>query len=114
MEKGVFSPTTFYYLCREFILKNEINKCVEMSFVFSNHALEQMQLRQISRSIVEKILEKPQQIIKENNILIYQSVVLIEKKNYLIRVFINHNKKPNVVITVYKTSKISKYNESKI
>ncbi len=85
-----------------------------MSFIFSNHALEQMRLRQISRSIVEKILEKPQQIIKENDTLIYQSIVLIARKNYLIRIFINHRKKPNVVITVYKTSKITKYNEGKI
>lgn len=85
-----------------------------MSFVFSKHALEQMKLRQISRSIVEEILEKPQQIIKENNIWIYQSIVFKKRKNYLIRIFINHKKKPNVVITVYKTSKINKYNEGKI
>ena len=52
-----------------------------MSFIFSNHALEQMQLRQISRSIVEKILEKPHQISKEKDASVYQSIVSIERKN---------------------------------
>ena len=52
-----------------------------MSFIFSNHALEQMQLGQISRSIIEKILEKPHQISKEKDTSGYQSIVSIERKN---------------------------------
>lgn len=83
-----------------------------MKFVFSNHALTQMKLRQITKSMVEKILEKPEQIIKENGHKVYQSVVLIEKKKYLIRIFVSHKKSPHVIITVYRTSKINKYYES--
>ena len=85
-----------------------------MKFIFSNHALEQMQLRQISRIMVEKILDNPQQVIKENGTKIYQTIVSMEEKKYLIRIFVNYMKKPNVVITVYRTSKITKYYESKI
>ena len=83
-----------------------------MEFVFSNHALLQMKLRQISKSMVERILENPEQIIKENGHKVYQSVVLINKKKYLIRIFVSYKKSPNIIITVYRTSKIKKYHES--
>lgn len=83
-----------------------------MAFVFSKHAFEQMELRKIPKSIVEKILANPGQIRKEEGNKVYQSI--IEDGNYLIRIFVNHKQNPNVVITVYKTSKIKKYYESKI
>jgi Domain of unknown function (DUF4258) len=82
-----------------------------MNFVFSKHALEQMELRSISKSIVEEILASPDQIKAEEGKMVYQSVV--EKGRYLIRIFVN-DESPKTVITVYKTSKISKYYESKI
>jgi len=82
-----------------------------MNFVFSKHALEQMELRSISKSIVEEILASPDQIKAEAGKIVYQSVV--EKGRYLIRIFVN-DESPKTVITVYKTSKISKYYESKI
>ncbi len=76
-----------------------------MNFVFSKHALEQMELRGISKTIVEQILENPSQTKEEDGIKIYQSIV----DNYLIRIFVNENKDPKLIITVYKTSKIKKY-----
>ena len=86
-----------------------------MKNIFSKHALEQMKLRGISKKIVEEILLHPEQIISESGKKIYQSVISFEKDgNYLIRIFVNVKKKPPVIITVYKTSKISKYHESKI
>jgi hypothetical protein len=85
-----------------------------MKFVFSNHAIEQMKLRNISQTIVEKILKNPQQIIKENGHKIYQSIVKMGSGNYLIRVFIIQKDKINLIKTVYRTSKINKYNEGKI
>ena len=85
-----------------------------MKFVFSKHSLEQMQLRSISKRAVENILEHPEQVKRENGKTIYQSVVSSSGKKYLIRIFVNHRKNPNVIITVYRTSKISKYHEGKI
>ena len=76
-----------------------------MSFEFSKHALEQMELRGISKHTVEKILAHPDQIRQEEDKKVYQSIV----KNYLIRIFVNDKKKPKVIITVYKTSQIKKY-----
>ena len=82
-----------------------------MKFKFSNHALEQIQLRQISRKTVDKILAKPEQTKRETGKTIYQSVVMLSGKKYLFRIFVNHLKNPNLIITVYKTSKIKKYYE---
>jgi len=76
-----------------------------MNFEFSRHALEQMELRGISKQTVEKILANPQQIKEEDNKKVYQSII----KKYLIRIFVNDKKNPKLIITVYKTSKIKKY-----
>jgi hypothetical protein len=83
-----------------------------MNFVFSKHALEQMKLRNIPKNVVEKILSNPEQIKNEQGKKVYQSIV--ENGKYLIRIFVNHKKNPKLIITVYKTSKITKYYEGKI
>ena len=82
-----------------------------MKFAFSKHALEQMERRNIDRTTLENILASPDHVILESEKKIYQSIILLEGKSYLIRIFVNHQKEPNLVITVYKTSKISKYYE---
>jgi hypothetical protein len=82
-----------------------------MAIVFSNHALEQIALRQIHLSIIKDILEFPQQTIKEDDQTIYQSIINFEDTKYLVRVFVNTKVEPNKIITVYRTSKIKKYYE---
>lgn len=81
-------------------------------FKFSKHALEQMELRGISKEIVRKILLAPDQIKTEDGQKVYQSI--IDDGDCLIRIFVNYKKNPKIIITVYKTSKIRKYYESKI
>ena len=81
-----------------------------MKYVFSKHALEQMKRREIPKEIVEAILTSPEQIIEQEGKKIFQSVVSFDSEgDYLIRIFVNDNIDPNVIITVYKTSKIKKY-----
>ena len=80
-----------------------------MEFKFSKHALEQMNLRNIPKAVVDSILANPLQTLNEGGISVYQSIT--EDKKYLIHIFVNES---NQVITVYRTSKISKYYESKI
>ena len=82
-----------------------------MKYIFSQHALEQMELRNISKEIVRRVLAKPEQTIIEKKKKIFQSVVHFSDGNYLIRIFVNTIKKPNLIITVYRTSKIRKYYE---
>lgn len=79
-----------------------------MRFAFSKHAIEQMELRGIPKNVVEQILAHPEEIRNEEDKKGYQSIV----DNYLIRVFVNDKKDPQLIITVYKTSKIKKYYES--
>ena len=77
-----------------------------MSFEFSNHSLEQIKMRSISKEIVELVINEPDKIMmEEDNQQIFQKVV----DNHLYRVFINCNKNPSLIKTVYRTSKITKY-----
>ena len=94
-----------------FNLKRQI---CDMSFEFSKHALEQLKQRHISVAIANKALKHPDQILDSEGKKVYQSVIQEEGKNYLIRIFVNRHKDPNLVITVYKTSKIDKYYEGEI
>ncbi|MBL0300380.1 MAG: DUF4258 domain-containing protein [Cytophagaceae bacterium] len=80
-------------------------------FDLSSHAIEQAELRQIKLETIFKILENPDSVIEEGNgQLIYQKIENeFNRGNYLYRVFVNSNKNPKLVKTVYKTSKIEKY-----
>jgi Domain of unknown function (DUF4258) len=80
-------------------------------FLVSNHAKEQMEMRQIPLEIVMNILTNPQQVLTEENRKIYQSIINFEDGDYLVRVFVNVEKEPFNIITVYRTSKIKKYYE---
>ena len=79
---------------------------------FSKHALEQMEQRGISEDIVLEITGSPQQAIPDGlERMVYQSIKYFEKdkKEFLVRVIVNIIKQPNLIITVYRTSKIEKY-----
>ena len=85
-----------------------------MNFVFSKHALEQMEIRSIPLELVEKILECPDQKVTQGNLIVFQSIVINNGVSALVRVFVNRLKMPGMVVTVYRTSKIEKYYEGKI
>jgi hypothetical protein len=77
-----------------------------MLFEFSSHSLEQIKLRSITKDVVELVINEPDEIIiEEDNQHVFQKII----ENYLYRVFINTNKNPYVIKTVYRTSKITKY-----
>lgn len=82
-----------------------------MNFIFSNHALQELQRRGLQQNMVESVLNNPQQIIEEKEgRKAYQSQVDFGGgKIYLVRVIIADNIEPAVVITAYRTSKITKY-----
>ena len=85
-----------------------------MKFSFSKHALDQMSRRRISEEVVKRVIISPDMRISEEDYTIYQKVEESDHRKYLIRVFINLSKDPPQIITVYRTSKISKYYENKI
>lgn len=81
-----------------------------MTFRFSRHVLEEMGKRKISQQLVEQILHAPEQKVPEvDDITCYQSKVEIGGKTYLLRIMVNEVITPVVVVTMYRTSKISKY-----
>ena len=84
-----------------------------MEFVISKHCLEQIKLRGITEEEIFSILKKPDHILKQDEeTSVYQSLTF--DGSLLIRIFVNTSKQPSLVITAYKTSKISKYHEDKI
>jgi len=88
-----------------------------MDFVFSKHAHEQMLRRSINYETVLMVLSQPDQIVADNDnpaLVIYQSLIKEDSQMFLLRIFVNRDKQPNMVVTLYKTSKISKYYESKV
>ena len=88
-----------------------------MAVRFSKHAHEQMLLRGIAYETVNDVVSFPDQTIvneDEPTKVIYQSLIKENNTMFLLRVFVDTEKEPNVIITVYKTTKISKYYEVKI
>jgi len=86
-----------------------------MNFIFSKHAEEQMVRRSLKRSVVEAVFLKPEQVLEDENdedIKIYQSIVKEGDILFLYRVFVNTKVQPNMIVTLYKTTKIDKYYES--
>jgi hypothetical protein len=74
-----------------------------MEYKFSKHALDQLQERAITVQQVEEVLQNPQQLIKEANYTVLQSIIKFGDKDNLVRVFLNDTTSPNRIITVYKT-----------
>ena len=88
-----------------------------MPYILSKHADQQAAERRITLEIIDQIMSSPQQVIDEIEFgqKIYQSIITFsENKTYLVRICVNVEKEPNVVKTVYRTSKIAKYYEGEI
>ena len=86
-----------------------------MNIIFSKHAQEQMHRRGIKYETVLFTISQPDQtIIDEDDmsIIIYQSIIKDDEQMFLLRVLVNKDKQPNVIVTLYKTTKILKYYES--
>ncbi len=81
-------------------------------FVFTDHALTEMARRGISQEHVRNVLANPEQTekIREGR-AVYQAKCDTGEppKTYILRVFVDIDRKPPHVVTVYRTSKIEKY-----
>ena len=82
-----------------------------MTFSLSRHAQEEAQRRAIPLPLLESVLQQPQQIVQERGgKKAYQSQVDFGGgRIFLLRAIVDDAVDPAVVITVYRTSKISKY-----
>jgi hypothetical protein len=78
----------------------------------TDHARLEIKRRGIIESQVAQVLAAPEQVqALRSGRAVYQSrIEFIElSKVYLLRVFVDFDRKPPEVVTVYRTSKIEKY-----
>ena len=79
-------------------------------YVFTPHAAFEMARRRVLDSIVRGVLAAPEQrhSVRPGRD-VPQSKIVFYGKTYLVRVFINVDRSPAEVVTVYRTSRIAKY-----
>jgi hypothetical protein len=74
------------------------------------HALAEMDRRGLDRGLVERVLERPQQVREERHGReALQSRVDFPEGEYLVRAIVDRRLEPPAVITVYRTRAIAKY-----
>ena len=81
-----------------------------LAFVLTPHATYELQRRGIDETIVMEILAAPEQresVRPGRDVL--QSRVIIADTQCLVRVFVDVDRTPAEVVTVYRTNKIEKY-----
>ena len=79
-------------------------------YVITPHAAFEMARRRVLDSIVRGVLAAPEQrhsVRPGRDVL--QSRIAFDGKTYLVRVFIDIDRSPAEVVTVYRTSRIAKY-----
>jgi hypothetical protein len=82
-----------------------------MNFRYSRHALEEMARRGIPQHMVDDVLANPQQVVDTpDGKKAYQSQLDFGGgRIFLLRVIVAEDVDPNLVVTVYRTSRIAKY-----
>jgi hypothetical protein len=79
-------------------------------YVITDHAAMEMKRRNISREQVQDVVERPEQrLVVGEGREVFQSRMWLEGKHYLIRVFVEVDRRPAEVVTAYRTSRINKY-----
>jgi hypothetical protein len=82
-----------------------------MDFSLTPHAEQELERREIPRAFLNLVLQNPEQVVTERDgRRAYQSQFeFANGKVYLVRAIVDEEAEPSVVITVYRTSRISKY-----
>lgn len=81
-------------------------------YVFSEHARFELLRRGLSEEAVRAILLSPEQRIEVRpGRVVLQSKVFLEPSGtvFLLRVFVDIDRRPAEVVTAYRTSKVEKY-----
>jgi len=76
----------------------------------TEHAAFEMGRRRINESAVRQVLAAPEQrhtVRPGRDVL--QSRIVFAGKRYLLRVFVDIDRQPAEVVTVYRTSRVAKY-----
>ncbi len=79
-------------------------------YQITSHAAFEMRRRGIEESVLRRVLAAPEQrheIRSGRDVL--QSRIAFDDKVYLVRVFVDVDRSPAEVVTVYRTSQVAKY-----
>jgi len=74
--------------------------------ILSEHAVEQMAKRQIAAEEVQRALAAPEEVLPVRS---GRVVAHAMSGSYLVRVFVDVDRTPPEVVTVYRTSNVDKY-----
>jgi hypothetical protein len=79
-------------------------------YVITPHAAFEMARRGVAEGIVRSVLAEPEQRhpVRDGRDVL-QSRFAFAGKTYLVRVFVDVDRSPTEVVTVYRTSQIAKY-----
>lgn len=83
--------------------------------VLTEHALEQLVKRQLTVQEVQAVIAVPDAIVPSSSrrVILQKRLHLGEPpREYLLRVIVETDRSPMEIVTVYRTSKISKYEVS--
>ena len=74
--------------------------------ILTEHAVEQMAKRQIAEEEVHRVLAAPDEVlpVRPGRVVAHAMI-----GSYLVRVFVDVDRTPAEVVTVYRTSNIDKY-----
>ncbi len=81
-------------------------------YAISPHATFEMKQRGLSEETVRAVLSAPEQRLEVRpGRMVLQSRLAMDvpQRIYLVRVFVDMDRQPPEVVTVYRTSKVSKY-----
>ncbi len=82
----------------------------EIEYILTPHARFEMRRRGIDEEVVRQVMARPEQHFNlRPGRAVRQSRMEMEGKTYLVRVVVDVDRTPAAVVTVYRTSKISKY-----
>jgi len=79
--------------------------------VFSAHAKEQCAARQISETDILNVLALPEAVLpqRDNCVAVHGIITTSCGKPYLLRIIVNTERKPPLIVTAYRTSNLAKY-----
>jgi hypothetical protein len=82
-------------------------------YILTAHARLEMERRGLDEDIVRRVLSRPgQRIAVRVGRDVLQSRLILGEMEYLVRVFVDVDRNPPEVVTIYRTSKIDKYWEN--
>jgi len=81
-----------------------------MRYVLTGHATHQAARRGIALSQVRQVVDNPEQRFPQRpGRDIFQSRVTVKRRTWLMRVIVDVDRDPAEVVTVYRTSNITRY-----